>query len=165
MGDSAGGGLALLTIQAIISRQLPVPCGVISLSPWTDLSNSGESFIRNNGIDLIFSSNDVNWVSSQVLGPNYAQFSLIPSLYSPLFGSFEGFPPTFISVGTTEILEDDAKRVLKKAQEAGVDVTFEEGLHMLHVYPLFYSYFPEAWNALDNINKWIQRHFEQKNSD
>ncbi|CAF2058031.1 unnamed protein product [Rotaria magnacalcarata] len=43
MGDSAGGGLSLLTIQTLIARQLSVPRGVIVLSSWTDLSGYGES--------------------------------------------------------------------------------------------------------------------------
>jgi acetyl esterase/lipase len=68
----------------------------------------------------------------------------------------------YINVGTAEILEDDSRVILKRAQEAGVDVTFEEGLHMMHVYPMFFSYFPEARNTLDNINKWIQNIFDQK---
>ncbi|CAF3105642.1 unnamed protein product [Rotaria sp. Silwood2] len=33
IGDSAGGGLALLTIQAVLARQLRVSRGIIALSP------------------------------------------------------------------------------------------------------------------------------------
>ncbi len=66
-------------------------------------------------------------------------------------------------MGTAEILEDDARGVVKKAQEADVDVTFEEGLHLMHVYPIFFNYYPEARHTLDNINKWIQRLFKVKN--
>jgi acetyl esterase/lipase len=92
-----------------------------------------------------------------MLGPNPSGLSANNSIFSPLFGSFEGFPPMYINVGTAEILEDDSRRVLKKAQEAGINVTFEEGLHMMHVYPIFFPYYPEARHTLDNINKWIQR--------
>ncbi|CAF5158921.1 unnamed protein product, partial [Rotaria sp. Silwood1] len=44
MSDSAGGGLTLLTIQALIARQLPKPRAGIILSAWADFSLSGESF-------------------------------------------------------------------------------------------------------------------------
>jgi acetyl esterase/lipase len=162
MGDSAGGGLSLLTIQAIITHQLPVPSGVIVLSPWTDLSASGESYQRNRHTDVMLTSYNDDWIVAILLGPNYSQLSADSPTYSPLFGSFEGFPPMYISVGTAEILEDDSRRVLKKAQDAGIDVTFEEGLHLMHVYPVFFSYFPEARNTLDNINKWIQTLSEKK---
>jgi acetyl esterase/lipase len=165
MGDSAGGGLSLLTIQALIARQLPVPRGVIVISPWADLSVSGESYTRNDEIDLLLSIDDAKWTASQLLGPDHSHLTLNNSLFSPLFGSFEGFPSMYINVGTAEILEDDSRVILKRAQEAGVDVTFEEGLHMMHVYPMFFSYFPEARNTLDNINKWIQNIFDQKHNE
>jgi acetyl esterase/lipase len=96
------------------------------------------------------------WIIEQLLGPNHAELSPNSSVYSPLFGSFEGFPPMYINVGTAEILEDDSRLVLQKAQEADVDVTFEEGLHLMHVYPVFFSYFPEARSTLHNINQWLQ---------
>ncbi|CAF1143564.1 unnamed protein product [Rotaria sordida] len=167
MGDSAGGGLSLLTIQALLARQLPVPRGVIVLSPWTDLSASGESYKRNREIDVIFrnTKEDNGSAVQLMLGPNPSQLSPDNPIFSPLFGSFEGFPPMYINVGTAEILEDDSRRIFKKAQESGVSVTFEEGLHLMHVYPVFFLYYPEARNTLDNINKWIQTIFDQKLSE
>ncbi|CAF3325789.1 unnamed protein product [Rotaria sp. Silwood2] len=164
MGDSAGGGLSLLTIQTLIARQLSIPRGVIVLSPWTDLSASGESYKRNRQIDIIFrnTKEDDDEIVKLMLGPNHSQLSADNPIFSPLFGSFEGFPPMYINVGTAEILEDDSRRVLNKAQEARVAVTFEEGLHLMHAYPVFFLYYPEARNTLNNINKWIQQIFDEK---
>jgi hypothetical protein len=164
MGDSAGGGLSLLTIQALIAHKLPVPRGVIVLSPWVDLTSSGESYSRNAAIDVMLNTDDTKWIASKLLGPNHSQHSLNNPLISPLFGSFEGFPPMYVTVGTAEILEDDSREIVKKAEKAGVDVTFEEGLHLAHVYPLFFSYYPEAQNTIDNIHKWIQRVFAEKDN-
>ncbi len=156
MGDSAGGGLSLLTVQAIITHKLPVPRGVIVLSPWADLSSSGESYSRNSETDKLVKGDLIKWMASRSLIPMNSQLSLNNPLISPLFGSFEGFPPMYVSVSTAEILEDDSREVVKKAEKAGVDVTFEVGLHMLHVYPVFFTYFPEARNTLNNISNWIQ---------
>ncbi len=159
MGDSAGGGLSLLTIQALIARQIPVPRGVIVLSPWTDLSASGESYKRNRDVDIMFrnTKEDDGGMVKLMLGPNPSGLSANNSIFSPLFGSFERFPPMYVNVGTAEILEDDSRRVVQKAQDAGVNVTFEEGLHLMHVYPIFFPYYPEARHTLDNINEWMQR--------
>jgi len=164
MGDSAGGGLSLLTVQLLLARQLPVPRGVIVLSPWTDLSASGESYKRNRHIDVMFRSTkeDDGGTVKLMLGANPSELSADNPIFSPLFGSFEGFPPMYVTVGTAEILEDDARRVVNKAQETGVDITFEVGLHLMHVYPIFFPYYPEARNTLDNINTWIQTIFDQK---
>jgi len=165
MGDSAGGGLALLTIQALLARELPVPRGIIVISPWTDISMSSESYTRNEKSDIMLTANSVKWAASLLLNPNQSRLHLYDPLISPLFGSFKGFPPTYVTVGTAEILEDDARGVVENAQDAGVDVTFEEGLHLLHAYQLFFPYIPEARNTLDNINKWIQTIFTENQTE
>lgn len=157
MGDSAGGGLSLLTIQSLLTEKLPVPRGVVVLSPWTDISSSGESHVRNRETDVMLRMDQNDWLLQQLLGPKHTELSPDSPIYSPLFGSFAGFPPMYISVGTAEILEDDAKRVYHKAQEAGVDATYEEGVHLMHVYPVFFPYYPEARETLNNINEWIQK--------
>jgi len=159
MGDSAGGGLTLLTIQSLIAHQLPVPRGIIALSPWTDISASGESHQRNRLTDVMLSLDNHQLTLQLLLGPNYADVLTNSSDFSPLFGSFKGFPSMYINVGTAEILEDDARGVVAKAQEADVDVTFEEGLHLMHVYPSFFPFFPEARNTLNNIKQWIDKLF------
>ena len=161
MGDSAGGGLSLLTVQALVALDLPVPRGVIALSPWTDLSGSGESYTRNRLTDVLLSPDKSKWLVKQFLVPHHSQFSSDNPRLSPLFGSFEGFPPMFINVGTAELLEDDSRSVVEKAQQAGVNVTFEEGEHMMHVYPIFFPYYPEARKALTNIHRWIQTMFNE----
>jgi acetyl esterase/lipase len=121
-----------------------------------------DSHTRNRHTDVMLSAYNNEWILTQLLGSNPSKLSANDPILSPLFGSFEGFPPMYINVGTAEILEDDARRVLAKAQDAGIDVTFEEGLHLMHVYPVFFSYYPEARNTLDNINKWIQTIFDHK---
>ena len=162
LGDSAGGGLTLLTIQSLIARQIPVPRGVILLSAWADLSSSGESYTRNRHIDVILYNHNSAWASAQILGPNYSELACQDPRFSSLFGSFKGFPSMYINVGTAEVTEDDSRQVAKKAEDAGVDVTLEEGLHLMHVYPIFFLYYPEARHTLSNINEWIQAQFDQK---
>ncbi|CAF3339304.1 unnamed protein product [Rotaria sp. Silwood2] len=99
------------------------------------------------------------------MGTHHSELSLNNPLLSSLFGSFKGFPPMYINVGTAEIFEDDSISVVKRAQEAGVHVTFEEGLHLVHCYPIFFHYFPEARNTLDNMSKWIQTIFHAKHNE
>lgn len=156
MGDSAGGGLALLTIQSLLARHLPVPQAIVLLSPWTDLSITGESYTRNEHIDAMLRTAYMKWITQHLFHFNHSQLTVYDARVSPMFGSFHGFPPMYINVGTAEILEDDAKGIAQKAAEAGVDVTYEEGLHLMHVYPLFFPFYPEARQTLFNIHQWIQ---------
>lgn len=159
LGDSAGGGLVLLTVQAILALQLPKPASIITLSPWTDLSLSGESHRRNRWTELIICVAEIPPVINLVLGANHNGRVQNDSKFSPLFGSFENFPSMFVSVGRAEILEDDGRRVADKAKRQGVNVTFLAGEHMMHVYPMFFSYFPEAKHAMKEIVQWWNNQF------
>ncbi|UJR24104.1 hypothetical protein I4U23_027071 [Adineta vaga] len=157
MGDSAGGGLALLTVQSLISQQYSIPRSVILISPWTDLSSSGQSYIRNRLVDVLIRPESLTWGIKQVLGHNHEQIKRDDPIYSPLFGSFEGFPSMYITVGTAEMLEDDSRQVVEKAKQVGIDVILEEGIDLAHAYPLFYLYYPEARDTLNNIKDWIEK--------
>ncbi|CAF3231250.1 unnamed protein product [Rotaria sp. Silwood2] len=160
MGDSAGGGLTLLAIQSLLARQLSKPRVTITLSAWTDFSLSGESFTRNRPQNVILHAEEFPWMVEQVLGLNHSQILRDDPSHNPLFGSFKDFPPLYIIVGTADILEDDSKRVANKAQREGIDVTLDVGEHLLHVYPLFFRYFPEARSGLDSIRQWLEIKFQ-----
>ncbi|CAF3228073.1 unnamed protein product [Rotaria socialis] len=160
MGDSAGGGLTLLTIQALLARQLPIPRAAVTMSPWADFSASGQSYTRNRFTDLMIRAESLAWGIQRVLGPNHEQILRDDPSYSPLFGSFKGFPPLYITAGTAEILEDDAKGVANKARAEEVDITLEMGQNLMHVHPLFVNYFPEARDTLENIRRWLEPKFQ-----
>ena len=160
MGDSAGGGLTLLTVQALLARNLPIPRAIIPMSPWADFSSSGKSYTRNQLTDLMIRAESLMWSREQILGPNHAEVSRENALYSPLFGSFKGFPPMYVTVGTAELLEDDSRQVADKAKREGVDVTLELGQHLMHVYPLFFTYYPEARDTLNSIVQWLEKKFQ-----
>ena len=105
----------------------------------------------------------VSWSIEQVLGSDHARLARDDPSYSPLFGSFQGFPPMYITVGTAELVEDDSRQLANKALKAGVDVTLEVGLHMMHVHPILYSYYPEARDTLNNILQWVETIKQRKN--
>ncbi|CAF1400185.1 unnamed protein product [Rotaria sordida] len=71
MGDSAGGGLTLLTVQALLARHLPIPHAVICVSPWADFSSSGESYIRNRLTDVMLHLEGISWGIERVLARLY----------------------------------------------------------------------------------------------
>lgn len=159
MGDSAGGGLTLLTVQALLARQLPIPRAAITLSPWADFTASGESYTRNRLTDAMIEVESLGWGIERVFGPNHEKIARDDPAYSPLHGSFKGFPPLYITVGTAEILEDDSRQVADKARAEGVDVILEAGQNLMHVHPLFFPFFPEARDTLENMRQWLQLKF------
>lgn len=150
-GESAGGGLCLATLLALKERNLPMPVAGVAISPWTDLTCSGESYRTKNKV----SPAPLN--SWTVFSRHYAG-SHDPSdpLISPLFGDLKGLPPLFINSAVDDELFDDGEQFYLRAKEAGVDVQFRSGEGMIHCYPLLAPLFREAEEAMLEIAGFIK---------
>ncbi len=148
-GDSAGGNLALsLTLQLKDQRRL-LPRGLILMSPWTDLTSSGKSHLSRAAIDPVLNAEYL-----QEMIKNYAGEEAVENPYiSPLFGDFQGFPPTYIQVGDNEILLNDATRLHKKMVKANVSVKMDVFKGMWHVFQM--SPFKTAMEAMDKNAEFI----------
>ncbi|MEI6089376.1 MAG: alpha/beta hydrolase [bacterium] len=157
VGESAGGGLCLAALLALKEQNIPFPRAAVSISPWTDLTCSSESYKTKNKKSLA-PLNSWNVFSKYYVGDNDASNPLI----SPLFGNLEGLPPILINSGTDDELYEDGEKFYEKAKSAGVDITFRAGENMVHCYPLLAPYFEEATEAMDEICEFVKRHLEIK---
>ena len=92
-GGSAGGNLAAALILRARDEGLPMPAGVILGTPEIDLTESGDSFHTNLGVDPgLRSLMPINML--------YADgHDLTHPYLSPLFGDLTGFPPTILTTG------------------------------------------------------------------
>jgi acetyl esterase/lipase len=152
-GESAGGGLLLATLLAIRDRNLPMPAAGVTISPWTDLACTGDSYRTKNKV----SPAPLN--SWYVFSKHYAGSEPTDNpLISPLYGDPAGLPPLFINAGMNDELFDDGERFYQKAKAAGVDVTFRPGPGQIHCYPLLAPMFPEATAAMEEIVQFIKVH-------
>jgi monoterpene epsilon-lactone hydrolase len=127
-GDSAGGGLAagLAALFACAGGRL---AGLVLFSPWLDLTVTSACYARNAARDPLFSD-----ASARAAAALYLQgVSPDSSLASPLFGPVSGFPPSYIAVGTGEVLQDDSRSMAAKLQAEGIDVYLHEVEGMDHV--------------------------------
>jgi epsilon-lactone hydrolase len=153
-GDSAGGGLALITLQELRDAGLPLPAGGIAISPLADLTHSVESRFSNDGIDPLVTMDLIQMIGAAYCGP------LDPKLprISPLYGDWRGLPPLLVFAGEIEMLRDDGKECAAAAVKAGVDATYIEGEGMAHIWTLYADRLPEAREALDQIGAFVRRH-------
>jgi len=157
MGDSAGGGLCLATLNKIKELGLPQPAAAIALSPWTDLTNSGETFTTNLHLELLAPAE--SWT---VFSHYYAGESDRTDLgMSPLYGDLKGLPPISIYVGSHETLLSDSTRYAEKAKEAGVDIKLTIGEELFHCYPICAPIFPEATEAMNEICEFIDENINK----
>lgn len=113
-GGSAGSNLAAAMLLRARDEGLPLPAAAVLISPEIDLTESGDSFQTNAGIDPMGSLMQANRL--------YAGGADLAHPYiSPLFGDFtKGFPPTFITAGTRDLFLSNAARMNAALRAAGV---------------------------------------------
>ena len=151
-GDSAGGNLALELALKLKEQGRRQPRALILMSPWTDLTASGESYTQRAGLDPMLTMDYVESVRAAFCGPR-TDFDA-PAL-SPLFADLRGLPPTLIQVGTNEILYSDSERLHGAMQAQNVFSTLE-------VYPDCWHVFQQlptrhAAQAMDSVGRFVQR--------
>lgn len=151
-GDSAGGGLCLATLLALRDASGPLPAAGVLLSPWADLSQSGATMVSKAVEDPLVRAHDLDQWSTSYRGGMPADDPRV----SPVFGDLAGLPPLLIDVGTSEVLLDDARRVAKRAEAAGVDVVLTEGEELIHVWHFFAGTVPEADEALARVGLFVE---------
>lgn len=156
-GDSAGGGLALSLLLSLRDAGLALPAAAAVMSPWTDLSASGASYVTRAADDPIHQRPMVLAMARNYLGKDPLGNSKDPRdpLASPLFGELKGLPPLLIQVGERETVLSDATEFAAKAQAAGVPVTLEEWPGMIHVFQQFASELPEARAAIASLGNFL----------
>jgi acetyl esterase/lipase len=148
-GGSAGGNLAAALMLRARDEGLPMPAALVLLSPEVDLTESGDSFHTNLGID-------------HILGPLmqvnllYANGRDLADPYlSPLFGDVSGFPPTFLQAGTRDLFLSNTVRMHRKLRAAGV----EADLHIFEAMPHGgFGGAPEDREISVEVQRFLDRH-------
>lgn len=115
-GASAGANLAAALVLRARDEGLPLPAGCVLHTPALDMTNSGDSFQTNKGLDAVLSG-DVTSINRLYAGGH----DLADPYLSPLFGDFSrGFSPTFLSAGTRDLFLSNAARMHWALRKAGV---------------------------------------------
>ncbi len=158
-GDSAGGNLTLTTLIKLRDEGIPLPAGVVALSPATDFTDSSKTFYENAETDPILADRGVFWWLAAFLAGSDPSNPLI----SPLFADLKGLPPILIQVSTSEMLYDHSTRFIEKAKKSGVDANLQEWKDSIHVFQGFGLYdLPEAKEAITKIGDFIQNLFKNQ---
>ena len=151
-GDSAGGGLTIALCMKLRDEGLEQPACAAPISPWTDLTFSGDSMTERAERDPMLSGGDA--LHGMVMA--YAQSVDAADPYiSPVFGKFEDLPPMMIQVGTEEVLYDDSTRVVEGIESASGSVEFRPWQDMMHVWHLLAGVAPEAEEGIAELAAYI----------
>ncbi len=151
-GDSAGGGLTLALTMYLRDHNMPLPKKIITMSAWTDLTKSGESYDTNYKIDPVFGGSKETLV---YLEGYYKDNDPKDPYISPINGDYRGFPPMLMQVGELEMLLNDTTDVADKAKAAGVDVTLHVYPGMFHDFQMGLYHYPESESAWEEIKTFL----------
>ena len=148
-GESAGGGLCFALCLALRERGLELPCGIIAISPWTDLTASGGSYETNRENDPSLTAEVLEFYAQCYAGERDRTDPLI----SPLFGDMTDMPPTLIFAGGDEILLDDSRRMHDNLLSAKVHSELKVAPARWHAYVLYQL--EENDSDFDTINTFL----------
>ena len=148
-GESAGGGLIYALCLKLKELGLPLPCGLIGISPWTDLTGSGQSYIDNRDIDPSMTPELLQFYAAC-----YTDDPKNP-LCSPLFGDLTGLPPSLLFVGGDEVMLDDTRMLHKKLLDSGCKSQIVIAPERWHAYVLYYL--NENMSDFDTIGRFMTR--------
>jgi monoterpene epsilon-lactone hydrolase len=151
-GESAGGGLAVVTLLALREAGLPLPSCAYVMSPYVDLTLSGETLAEKRDVDPVLTPEGLRARVPDYVGGANASDPFI----SPMFGDLTGLPPLLIHVGSHEILLSDAVRLAERAAIADVAVTLEVTPGAPHVFQGFAGLLDEAGVALDRASDFLK---------
>jgi len=154
-GDSAGGGLAVATLLTLRDARIPLPSSAFLMSPYADLTLSGETLLQNQAIDPILTPEGLRLRVPEYVGRTDASDPRI----SPIYGDLGGLPPLLIQVGSHEILLSDALRLASRAAMDEVPVTLEVTPGVPHVFQGYAALLDEGGAALDRASTFLKTQF------
>lgn len=154
-GDSAGGGLGLAMLLALRDAGAELPRAAVLMSPWTDLTVSGQSYVSHRKLDPTMSRDGLRRAAAQYIGERDPR----QPLASPLFADLRGLPPLLIHAGGNEIMLDDSRVLAERARAAGVETTLRIFDGMWHVHHHAAPEVPEAHAAMNDIAAFIRAQF------
>ncbi|MFW8636494.1 alpha/beta hydrolase fold domain-containing protein [Cribrihabitans pelagius] len=150
-GDSAGGGLALALLSALLRRG-ERPGAVAVFSPWCDLTLSGASIKKNRARDVLIPAARMREVIALYLDGAAPE----DPRASPLFARYPDPPPVLIQAGDTEVLLSDAERIAARLRQAGGRVKLSLWRDVPHVWQFMADNLPEGRAALSEAGAFLR---------
>jgi len=154
-GDSAGGALAIGLLNRLRDANSELPGCAWLVSPWTDLTMSGETLVAKDAVDPLIHKGYLEELAEAYLP---AKMDRKDPRISPLYAELCRLPPLLIQTGSAETLLDDSVRFAAAAGAADVAVTLEIWPHMIHAWHLWNARLEPGRLALASAGAFIRRH-------
>jgi acetyl esterase/lipase len=149
-GDSAGAGLACSLLLTLRAQELPLPAGAAFLCPGVD--PTGEAILSSSGGDPPEELENVHRTVEAYL-PGHP---LDDPIVNPLVADLHGLPPLLVQTATGDLVLAESRLLVDRAIEHGVDARLELYAADTHVFHVFWSFLPEAADALGQAGTFIR---------
>lgn len=150
-GDSAGGYLAYSTALAAADVGLPMPGGIVAVSPWLDLDPSTKladrGQLRRDG--YIPGRRFTRLVELCTGG------APLDRALSPVNRELAALPPSLIIVAESEVLRVDAELMASRLAVAGADCELQVWPGQVHAFPSL-AVLPESRAAIREIGRFVR---------
>ena len=154
-GTSTGGGMTLAMILRAKQEKLPLPAAIAPGTPWSDLTETGDTYRTNEWLDNVLVSYNGYLSHAALLYANGRDLK-DPQL-SPIYGDFHGFPPAILTSGTRDLFLSNTVRTHRKLRQAGVEAELQVFEGMSHAQFLD-PYAPESQEAFTEIARFFDAH-------
>jgi len=149
-GDSSAGGLVMSLLLALRERGLPQPAGAVLLCPWVDLTGRTQRPPQDS--PLVFSPDMAHRLAQAYLAGQPADDPLLSPLHTPL----TGLPPLLIHAASGDAVLQEAQLLAQHATRCGVQASLTVYPVPTHDFHIFWSFLPEARNAIDAIGRFVR---------
>jgi monoterpene epsilon-lactone hydrolase len=146
--DSSSAGLAIALLQRTRTTQLPMPAGVVLFAPSADLSGRmlAPSDVPTHPLEQLAQAADAYLAGHPIDDP----------LVSPLHADFTDFPSLLVQCGTDDRARPEAEAIVNRALDQRVDARLELYATDAHVFQVFWSFLPEAAEALAAAGDFVR---------
>jgi acetyl esterase/lipase len=155
-GTSTGGGMTLAMILRAKQEGLPLPAAIAPGTPWSDLTETGDTYKTNEWLDNVLVSYNGYLSRAAQLYANGRD--LKDPMISPIYGDFTGFPPAILTSGTRVLFLSLTVLTHRKLRRAGVEAELQVFEGMSHAQYLFDPSAPETKEAFSEIARFFDKH-------
>jgi acetyl esterase/lipase len=159
LGDSAGGGMAAGVVFKMRDQGLELPGALYLLSPWADLTRTGDTYTTLGAADPLLDAESLSWSAEA-----YADPADLKNPYaSPIYGDYtKAFPPTLIQAGTREIFLSHAVRQYQAIRAGGHEAILDMYEGMPHVHQTLIPNAPESRTAIARAAAFFEAHLSTR---
>lgn len=158
-GTSTGGGMTLAMVLRAIKEGLPLPAAIAPGTPWSDITETGDTYFANEMLDNVLVSYR-GWLGDAA--KLYANGTdLKDPMLSPIYGDFHGFPPAILTTGTRDLFLSNTVRTHRKLRDAGIEAQLIVFEGLSHAQYLFDPAMPESKEHFREVTAFFERHLEE----